>query len=216
MNVGDRVGKLTILKKEKRNSRFYFYCRCDCGNEKWIRTDALTKKNPTKSCGCDKSKFDKVDLTGKKYGMLTVLEYTGEGKYHEEIWLCKCECGNIIRRKRNSLVNNRNCNCGCYTKEITLDHVKKANEKLNEVDRIEGTSINKISREKPLKSNKSGYNGVSWDKSRKKWVAQIWFKNKHYYLGRYDVKEEAIKVRKEAEEKIFGEFLKWYEKNYKK
>lgn len=66
------------------------------------------------------------------------------------------------------------------------------------------------------KSNTSGYKGVSWDKNRKKWIAKIVFKGKDYYLGRYLQIEDAIKSRKEAEEHIFGEFLKWYNLNKSK
>lgn len=58
-----------------------------------------------------------------------------------------------------------------------------------------------------FKSNKScGIQGVSWDKARKKWVAQIALNKKHYHLGRYSLIEDAIKARKEAEIRLFGEF----------
>ena len=33
------------------------------------------------------------DLTGKKYGKLTVIKFI-ERKYTSYYWLCKCECGN--------------------------------------------------------------------------------------------------------------------------
>lgn len=37
------------------------------------------------------------------------------------------------------------------------------------------------------------------------------FKKKCYYLGGYSRLEDAAKARAEAEEKVFGDFLKWYE-----
>ena len=40
-------------------------------------------------------------------------------------------------------------------------------------------------------------------------------KNKSYHLGYFDSKEDAIKVRKTAEKKLFGEFLEWYKENIK-
>ena len=40
------------------------------------------------------------------------------------------------------------------------------------------------------------------------WKAEIIFKNKKYYLGRYENKQDAIKARKEAEEKMHKKFLK--------
>lgn len=57
---------------------------------------------------------------------------------------------------------------------------------------------------------------MSWDKDREKWTAQIGFQGKNYHLGRFEKKEDAIKARKKAEEKIFGDFLKWYKEVYKK
>lgn len=52
------------------------------------------------------------------------------------------------------------------------------------------------------KTNTSGITGVSWDKSRNKWVAHI----KGKQLGRFNTKEEAIEARKQAELEYFGEY----------
>lgn len=41
------------------------------------------------------------------------------------------------------------------------------------------------------------------------------FKKTKYFLGHYKSKEEAINIRKIAEDKIFCEFLEWYEKTKK-
>lgn len=42
-----------------------------------------------------------------------------------------------------------------------------------------------------LKKTSSKYCGVCWDKSRKKWVAQITINSKNKFLGRFDIEEEA-------------------------
>ena len=56
LNIGDKIGKLTILCIEKeiinRQHRIYCLCRCECGNEKRIRMDSITRKNGVRSCGC--------------------------------------------------------------------------------------------------------------------------------------------------------------------
>jgi len=54
--------------------------------------------------------------------------------------------------------------------------------------------------------NTSGVTGVSWDKSRNKWEAHIKLNQKKKHLGRYNNFEDAVKARKEAENKYFGEF----------
>ena len=54
--------------------------------------------------------------------------------------------------------------------------------------------------------NTSGYTGVYWYKSRSKWLVRITVNGKCINLGYYDDLEEAVKVRKEAEIKYFGEY----------
>jgi len=48
--------------------------------------------------------------------------------------------------------------------------------------------------------------GCSWNKHTKKWQAQIGINKKNIYLGSFNKKEEAKKVRREAELKYFKEF----------
>ena len=60
--------------------------------------------------------------------------------------------------------------------------------------------------QKKKTNNKSGVIGVSWDRSRGKWCAQIMHNNKHIHLGRFDTIEEAIEARKHAEITYYGEY----------
>ena len=55
-------------------------------------------------------------------------------------------------------------------------------------------------------NNTSGVIGVTWDKSRNKWIAQIQINGKNKHLGRYNTKEEAIEARRQAEIEYFGDF----------
>lgn len=59
---------------------------------------------------------------------------------------------------------------------------------------------------KIYKNNTSGCKGVTWMKRLNKWQAAISVKGKSIYLGVYSNIEDAIKVRKEAENKYYGEF----------
>lgn len=54
--------------------------------------------------------------------------------------------------------------------------------------------------------NTSGHKGVVIDKKTGKYIAQIRSKGKDMYLGTFANIEDAIKVRREAESKYFGEF----------
>ena len=65
--TGEKFGRLTIIgvsrKVESGNrERYYWRCKCDCGNEKEVRTDCLTS-GLVKSCGCLKKDQDKINLT---------------------------------------------------------------------------------------------------------------------------------------------------------
>lgn len=56
------------------------------------------------------------------------------------------------------------------------------------------------------KNNKSGITGVYWDKSRSRWESYIEVDSKKKNLGYFTEKEDAVKVRLEAEAKYFKEF----------
>lgn len=50
---GTRFGALVAKKIFKAGRRYYWFCSCDCGNDKDIREDALSS-GATKSCGACK------------------------------------------------------------------------------------------------------------------------------------------------------------------
>lgn len=53
--TGEVFGRLTVLGKTERMSgrKSYWSCRCECGKQKEVRSDCLTRSvKPVKSCGC--------------------------------------------------------------------------------------------------------------------------------------------------------------------
>ena len=61
--TGHKIGKLTVISKEKINGKYWWNCQCDCGNITKVIAGALTKKDkPTRSCGC----MQKNSLPGEK------------------------------------------------------------------------------------------------------------------------------------------------------
>ena len=57
--------------------------------------------------------------------------------------------------------------------------------------------------------NTSGSKGVTWDKSRSKWLAQIQVKGKHLFLGRHTTKEEACAAYQKAAYEYHGDFARF-------
>ena len=87
-----------------------------------------------------------------------------------------------------------------------LDNNKQNNHYLN----IEWSSTreNCCYRSKNIK-NSSDYTGVSFDKSRNQWVAQIRFNNRHNFLGRFKTEKEAYqkRINFEKENNIINKYL---------
>lgn len=199
--VNKKYGRLTAIRRlEKKDGNCYIWlCRCDCGNEIEVSINRL-EHGDIKSCGCLIYQHD--DITGKKFGYLTALSYKNSAN-GRTYWNCKCDCGNQCVVAYPDLVGGNTKSCGCLKTEI-LQNMYVGN-----------TNIPKLYNKKLRSTNTSGTTGVSWDKNREKWAVEIIFQGARYRLGRYDKKEEAISIRKLAEDKLHGDFLEWYENEYK-
>ncbi|EPK1346639.1 HNH endonuclease signature motif containing protein [Enterobacter hormaechei] len=90
---------------------------------------------------------------------------------------------------------------------------------LDEIDHINGNRVdNRISNlrecdafgnarnQKAAKNNACGQKGVRLRAGSKKWQARIMVSGKSISLGHFQTMEEAVKARKDAEEKYFGDF----------
>ena len=60
----------------------------------------------------------RIDLTGQRFGRLTVLNPLHLNKNKQLTWLCKCDCGNIVNVVGMSLRNGDCKSCGCLRKEM--------------------------------------------------------------------------------------------------
>lgn len=58
-----------------------------------------------------------IDLTGKRFGKLTVLEKVSKTPKGQAIWLCVCDCGNLCNKRADVLKSGNSNSCGCYRKE---------------------------------------------------------------------------------------------------
>ena len=57
------------------------------------------------------------DLTGQRFGYLTVIKKAGKNKSDKILWLCKCDCGKLKIIQGASLKNGRTKSCGCLRKK---------------------------------------------------------------------------------------------------
>lgn len=125
--TGQRFGLLTVIKdipSNKRGSRWE--CRCECGNMVSIHTGGL-RPGGTKSCGCLMHRTGKehprfIDLTGKRFGKLTVIRPSyidPVGDYH---WECLCDCGQTKIVNRHNLIPGAYKSCGCTNMKGVNSH----------------------------------------------------------------------------------------------
>ena len=148
----------------------------------------------------------KYDLTGQKFGRLTVLNLSDKraprGKRTVPLWECRCDCGSLTYKSTDTLKNSDVSMCSdCATKYATEKMRKSCGYR-------DGTQISRITSHNLISTNTSGCRGVYYDKKSGKRRVRIKFKKKLLNIGTFANFEDAVKVRKAAEDKIFGEFIK--------
>ena len=77
-----------------------------------------------------------IDLTGQRFGMLTVVAKCGYDKHHLSQWECLCDCGNKSVASISNLRNGNTTSCGCYG--------KKRKSECNTTHGLSGTRIHRI------------------------------------------------------------------------
>lgn len=61
------------------------------------------------------------DLTGERFGMLTVIERGENDKSRHARWWCECDCGNKVLVSSTALLNGGQKSCGC-NRPKTITH----------------------------------------------------------------------------------------------
>lgn len=204
--TGQRFGRLVCLEPTEERSKngggVIWRCRCDCGNE-CLSPSGQLLKGYKKSCGC-LSHPPLKDYVGKRFGMLTIIEYAGKHNGMHR-WKCRCDCGNETVVGQTLLQSGKTKSCGCLQTSVVKENLQLC----------EGTSVTILESLKNHKNsnNTSGYTGVYQNKKSGRWIAQIGFRGKMYYLGSYEKIEDAVRARKCGEE-MHEEFLEWYYSSY--
>lgn len=130
--TGQRFGRWTVLYRVPNKGKSVMWrCKCDCGTIKDVIAATLGKSS--NSCGCLRKeqvvirskKLYTDDITGQKFGRLTVLKMIDKPEYivakvGTGAWCeCKCECGNIVVKKANWLKMGHVQSCGCLHSETS-------------------------------------------------------------------------------------------------
>lgn len=229
--TGKRFGRLTVLSKSddyyispKGHKHIKWLCKCDCGNEV-VTTGNCLNNGSAKSCGClntekrillgkSSKKYNTYDLSGE-CGIGYTLK--GEEFYFdlEDYDLIKDYCwfiddrgyvlANTFGTEKHKMIQMHRLLTD-FPKDRDVDHI---NHNTRDNKKVNLRICLHCDNQKNLKlssDNTSGVTGVHWDKARNSWTVQIQVNNKLLNLGRFINFEDAVKTRKEAEEKYFGEY----------
>lgn len=219
--TGQRFGRLVVesfYDIQNRNTRWL--CKCDCGNEIIVVGKAL-KYGDVKSCGCLRNemtskrskKYNTYDLSGE-YGIGYTFkdeefyfDLEDYDKIKDYCWYIRDD-GYVMT---NIYLENRTIGLHQIIMHdikngLLVDHCnhkKYDNRKFN----LRAITPSQSVMNRGLYSNNtSSVTGVSWMKSEQKWRARINVSKKEINLGLFSNFEDAVKARKIAEEKYFGEF----------
>ena len=126
--TGSRFGKLVVVSRDNsihgKSKRVWWNCVCDCGKKISTTADRL-RSGQTKSCGCLKVGTHTVDISNRRFGRLVAECIVGRNKHNQNIWHCKCDCGNTTDVVATALLQGKTKSCGCYAIEVTSKHSLK-------------------------------------------------------------------------------------------
>lgn len=219
---GVNDSRLTVIERVENNNRgnARWLCECNCDEHNRIVAVGVNIRNGnTKSCGCLQK--ERAIVASKKENKYVfngdiVIGYTSNtnkefyvdlknfDKINKYCWHENIEKNGLSRICTNA--NNKTIRMHQLLGFTNYDHIDR-----NELNNLESNlrpcehSENCRNTRIP-KNNTSGIIGVSYDKKYGKWCAEIKFNYQRIWLGRFAIKDEAIKARLIAEAKYFKEF----------
>lgn len=120
--TGKQFGSLICQYPVKKDGHKHIFWKCscicgkgDCKGEIEVEGRRL-KTGTAKDCSYDPTspKTIRVDYTGRRFGLLTVLYPTGKkNASNNSIYRCQCDCGGVIDLATSQLISGNNRSCGC-------------------------------------------------------------------------------------------------------
>ena len=189
------LGIMFASEGSKERRRYGLYKCGHCGEEFKAKTTRI-KSGVIKSCGCLVGKNTTHGLKSNRfydtwYGMLqrctnpnhkAYKNYGGRGITVCEEWV---DVANFVAWAESTYPN---------IEDATLDRINNDKGYSPENCRWVDRTTQALNRRK-MKNNTSGFVGITYYKSNKKWGATIGIKNKKINLGSFKTKEEAIQAR---------------------
>lgn len=114
--IGSIVKNYELLDYDKKTKRYV--CKCvNCGTICQKQSGEITRKTDNICKGC-------YNIVGKKIGKFTIIKSMGKDSQKQNIYLCKCECGNEFIKKYYSIMKNNEYCSNCYSKYSDIKNEK--------------------------------------------------------------------------------------------
>lgn len=114
--IGKAFGRWTVVARANERGYGRYLCRCSCGSEV-VRSIGTLRSGMSKGCTkCAKRGLNFCDLTGLKFGKLTVVRRAANAGSTTN-WICTCGCGVEKSIASRHLSSGKTISCGCILKE---------------------------------------------------------------------------------------------------
>lgn len=229
--TGFRFGRLLV--KEKTNTKsnrasdngaFLWECDCDCGNKCYYSRYSLITPGGVRSCGClyndtrgiSVKKYNTYDLDNYDFG----IGYCDNGTY---FFFDKEDYDKIKKYSwwydgryviTHSLKNDNYTTDIIRMHRVVMDIPDRENIEVDHKNLIRydcrKSNLRKATTSQNARNKDFSYQFttgvVGVKKENSKWLASITMNKKNIRLGLFDDFNDAVKARKQAEMKLFGEF----------
>ena len=175
------LGMQYPTEKSKYKARFGLYL-CHCGKEFEAQTQGINNGN-TKSCGCLKNTHN---LSNHRLYQIWINMIQRCTNPKSTLYKNYGERGIEVCQEWQDVNNFINDMYPTFQEGLSIDRIDNNNGYSKDNCRWTTRKIQSRNTRVLISSNTSGYRGVHWRKSRKKWTSQIRVDSKKIHLGSFD------------------------------
>jgi len=163
-----------------------------------------------------------IKLENKKFGRLTVVELSHIDKYHNAMWKCLCDCGNITIVKTADLNRQHSTSCGCKRIEsctCTRDTILTKSQ----IEILEGLIISDGSLE--CRDKNASFNQKCINKTYIEYIQNslpfLWNKIRVIYggpsiiCGINTMLKDAYSIKSRTDQYLTKQYNRWYKNKIK-
>ena len=202
LEKGERLGKLTVIEYlgNTEEGRHMWRCICDCGDERIADVSTLRSRKDIACKYCGYHKKSDTPEYRSWWGMKRRCTNPDDDRYSDyggrNIEVCE--------RWLNSFENFLEDMGEKPSSDMSLDRID-TNGNYEPSNCRWATDSVQMRNRRLLPSNTSGTSGVDYDNWENAWRARITVDGDRFLVGHYSNKEDAVRARKAAEVKYWGQ-----------